>query len=144
MHWFIRQFCFYWAPLLVWMSFVFWWSSQSPDSVGKLDPGVPFAFEIAHFIEFAVLAALSYWAFRASGRLSLPILWGSVAGFTALYAISDEAHQAFTPGRVPSVIDLAVDVAGGVAGLALADLLLRKILPLAISGSQQIRSERTG
>jgi VanZ family protein len=34
------------------------------------------------------------------------------------YAITDEVHQAFVPGRTPLPIDLAIDAAGGLAGIA--------------------------
>jgi VanZ family protein len=37
----------------------------------------------------------------------------------ALYAISDECHQRFTPGRSPSPLDVAIDTAGSAIGLLL-------------------------
>ncbi len=123
---FIRQFSVYWAPLFVWMGVIFWGTSLSGGFVGRFDTGVPFAFDAAHVVEFAILAALAYRAFRTwEGFPSLPALWGAVAAFTVLYAISDEVHQSFIPGRWPSGADLALDTVGGVVGLALADVLLR-------------------
>lgn len=35
-----------------------------------------------------------------------------------LYAISDEFHQAFVPGRGPSPLDVLIDAIGALAGLA--------------------------
>jgi VanZ family protein len=35
-----------------------------------------------------------------------------------LYAISDEWHQSFTPGRNPALLDVGIDTAGGFLGVA--------------------------
>jgi hypothetical protein len=45
-------------------------------------------------------------------------------GATVLYAILDEIHQAFTPGRSPSVADVMTDAFGA----ALALVILRRVL----------------
>ncbi len=39
--------------------------------------------------------------------------------FAVLYAISDEWHQKFVPGRSASIWDVAIDAAGVILGLAL-------------------------
>ncbi len=125
---FIRQFSFYWAPLLIWMGVIFWGTSLSADSVERLSAvvRVPFTLDVAHIIEFAILAALAYRAFRTwKGFRSRLALWGAVVGFAVLYGISDEAHQWLVPGRWPSRADLVLDAAGALAGLALADGLVR-------------------
>jgi VanZ family protein len=33
------------------------------------------------------------------------------------YAITDEIHQSFVPGRTPLLVDLVIDAAGGLAGI---------------------------
>jgi VanZ family protein len=38
--------------------------------------------------------------------------------FSFLYALSDEFHQTFTPGRTPSVLDVLIDTTGAVVGVA--------------------------
>ena len=128
----VRRLAVYWAPLLVWMGVIYWWSSLSIETVKRLEPWdgtADFSFNVVHFAEFAVLGAAAYWAFRSVGRLSLPALWGAVVVFTMLYAVSDEIHQSFTPGRSASYADFAVDLLGGAAGLAAADSLLEWFLP---------------
>ena len=126
-----RQFLCYWAPLLVWMAVIFALSSLSKDTIiailGGPAPGESFDLSPLHLVEFAILAALAYWAFRTIERLSRPALGGLVLAFTMLYAIFDEAYQAIIPGRSPSIIDLGLDLAGGVVGLVVADLLLRRL-----------------
>ena len=36
-----------------------------------------------------------------------------------VYAISDEIHQGFTPGRTPSAIDVGIDTCGVMFGIVL-------------------------
>lgn len=77
----------------------------------------------AHFTEFAALGFCLYNALPA-GRskkmisLTLPALIG------VLYAVSDEFHQHFSKGRVPSVRDVLIDSSGVVFGIILAIFLL--------------------
>jgi VanZ family protein len=69
----------------------------------------------AHFVLFGVLAMLLSWALGHGRR-------GMLVGLAlaCLYALSDEFHQSFVPGRVTDPLDLACDAAG--AGSALAAL----------------------
>ncbi len=71
---------------------------------------------IPHFIEYLVFAGLAASAV-ASTKKEMPAgalsLWA--ISVTAIYAASDEFHQAFVPGRTPDFKDWAVDVAGAVA-----------------------------
>lgn len=129
---FIWRFAVYWTPLLVWMGVIFWWSSLSGAEIESLEPASgakPFSFNAVHFVEFAALAAAACWAFRSVGRLSMPALWGAALALVALYAGSDELHQSFTPGRSASFADFAVDLLGGVTGLAVADTVLERVRP---------------
>jgi VanZ family protein len=66
--------------------------------------------KIAHAAEYAVLGAL---LLRATGRAGLAFALG------AAYAISDEVHQSFVPGRLGSPLDVAIDAAGVAVGIVL-------------------------
>ena len=66
---------------------------------------------IAHFTEYAVLASLLWLALRSSPRLARHATAIAFA-LAALYALSDEVHQSFVPGRTPDVRDWLVDLAG--------------------------------
>ena len=77
--------------------------------------------DITHFAEFAILAVLAYWGMRTIPGLSSWSLRAAVFAFTILYAISDEAHQAFVPERMSSVEDVLLDAVGGAAGLGIAE-----------------------
>lgn len=74
----------------------------------------------AHLFEFAVLGGLVYRSLHASGRLSWqPHLAAWTFAVALTYALIDEIHQSFVPGRGPSLIDCGVDAAGALVGIAL-------------------------
>lgn len=80
--------------------------------------------KIAHFSQFALLSFLLYNAFyqtRKTKRLSpvLPLLCG------VLYAVSDEVHQIFVPGRACMLMDMGIDSLGCLLGILCFFLLVR-------------------
>lgn len=111
----MRNFLFYWLPPLVWMALIYYGSAQPTlptlsDSL--LDAMVKYG---AHFIEYAVLALLWYRAIYT--RFSHPMIQPLALIIVAVYALSDEFHQSFVPGRSATWQDLAVDVIGGASAL---------------------------
>jgi VanZ family protein len=98
-----------WLPVLAWAAVIFALSSV-PDLGTGLGGWDLVLRKIAHAAEYAVLGALLV---RATGRTGLAFALG------ALYAVSDELHQAFVPGRLGSPIDVAIDAAGVAVGIAL-------------------------
>ncbi len=75
----------------------------------------------AHMAEFALLAVPSVLFFRELLlEKRVPIRASFCSLFSCfLYACSDEYHQTFVPGRAGAMIDVAVDMAGVLFGLAL-------------------------
>ncbi|MBC7225537.1 MAG: VanZ family protein [Anaerolineae bacterium] len=107
-----------WLPVLLWMAGIFYYSSR-PDPLGFV--GRPSADRdalgrAAHVLEYAGLA---FWLHRALARgeeSARPHLW---AGFLSVaYALSDEFHQMWVPGREASLGDVALDALGAAAALA--------------------------
>jgi VanZ family protein len=100
------------APLAL-MAAIFFFSAQEdagPD-VGS------WARVVAHFGEYALLAGLWVWALAPwLGRRALPAA-GAIA---FLYAITDEWHQSFIPGRDADPLDVLVDACGIALALVLA------------------------
>lgn len=107
----------YAAPL-AWMGFIFWLSSQ-PFLPSAPDPLFDLVLKkVGHAVLYAVLALLWAWALKGE---ALP--WGRRAQLAAaaaiLYAIFDEFHQAFTPGRHPTIIDVGIDSVGAIVAIKL-------------------------
>lgn len=104
-----------WVPVALYASLIFVLSSLSnPPLVPEWD--LPNIDKLYHVLEYAVLAFLLIRAlgatFPARPMLQL-IIWGVV--LTALYGLTDELHQAFTPGRTMSVYDALADAVGASA-----------------------------
>ena len=100
------------APLAL-MALIFYLSAQ--ESVGP-DIG-EWARFVAHFSEYALLAALWLWALAPElGRRALI----AAAAISLLYALSDEYHQSFVPGRDADPLDVLVDACGIALALALS------------------------
>ncbi len=76
----------------------------------------------AHFTEYAVLAMFLYGTLRML-KSKMPFLnrkCGVVAFILCfLFAVQDEWHQMFVPGRGPGVRDVFIDSCGAVSGIML-------------------------
>ena len=102
-----------WLPPLALMAVIFYLTHQPHLSTGL---GIVdlVGRKVVHAGEYALLCALWWRALRpaAGGRAAL------VASLTVsiVYAVSDEVHQSFVPGRTGTPIDVAIDAVG--AGLA--------------------------
>lgn len=107
-----------WVAVAAWMGVIYFFSDQSSfallDYVWRPDLlGVG-----AHFAEYAVLAALLWLALRSTpalARYAAPLAFAAAV----LYAVSDEFHQSFVPGRYPDVRDVLVDAAGALVAVLL-------------------------
>jgi VanZ family protein len=99
-----------WIPVVAWMGVIFFLSAQprlpsppSPVLAKILEKG-------GHTLEYAVLASLVW---LAMGQRTPLLAWV----LSVAYAISDEYHQSFVPGRNPDPVDALFDATG--AALAL-------------------------
>ena len=98
-----------WAPVVLWGALIFAFSSV-PDLGTGLGTWDLVLRKLAHAAEFAVLGGLLLRALRDE-RAAL------AAGIA--YAVSDELHQHFVPGRVGSPLDVALDSVGVALGVLL-------------------------
>jgi VanZ family protein len=94
-----------WILPVLWMAIIFGVSAQprlptvpGPDVDALLKKG-------AHLLEYAILVVL-FWQALGSRRTALASV------LTVLYAVSDEFHQTFVPGRSGQFRDVLIDSAG--------------------------------
>ncbi|MEK4523077.1 VanZ family protein [Psychrobacillus sp. FSL W7-1457] len=130
-----------WSYLAVvlWMGLIFFFSSQPADDSKELSTGVTevilsvveavapesdlfvdnlhhFVRKNAHFLIYFVLGILVVRAFRVSeirGKKSMLLALATCI----VYAVSDEIHQLFVPGRGAQVKDVMIDSTGAFAGI---------------------------
>jgi hypothetical protein len=108
---------YYWLPLIVWMGIIFWFSAQPEPFAMSESWQQELVGNAGHAIGYAGLGLLWWRALAALPVCSRRWTLALAFLFTTLYAISDEYHQTFVPGRSGNLVDLLVDTAG--AGLAL-------------------------
>lgn len=126
------------AAVILWMILIFALSAQPAVQsnrvskkvteaiikiVNKIIPGSDFKVlnvnrfirKNAHFFVYLILGILTSVAVRKFGVVGVRTM-GLVLMICVLYAMSDEFHQAFVPGRGPQIKDVLIDSAGAVVG----------------------------
>jgi VanZ family protein len=132
----------YWLPVLVWAAAIFIGSGDSLSSSNTssfLEPLIHWLLprltdeaaaavmavirKAGHLTEYGILAALCWRAVHQPSRGDVGDWSRRDAGIAmmmaALYAVSDEVHQAFVPSRTASSWDVLLDACGAAAGLVL-------------------------
>ena len=127
-----------WTAVLVWLVLIFNLSSQAAEHSGALSKGLTRIivgalekvapeshFDLnqfdhlvrknAHFMAYLVLSVLVINAKRRS-RLKGWRSFFLALGFCILYAISDEIHQLYVPGRSGQIRDVLIDGSGVLVG----------------------------
>ena len=131
---FNRNFFKYSLPVILWMCFIFWMSTEtfsSENTVSVVETILRFLApkissqevdlihalirKSAHVVEYFILGLLLFRAFRGGSIGSWKWRWSFFALIVViLWAASDEFHQSFVPTRTASVVDVAIDTAGGI------------------------------
>ncbi len=102
------------VPMVLVMGTIFFLSAQPGDSLSL--PDIPNLDKLLHAGIYGLLAAATLFGVGRKSWLGRRRLSGLfVVLFCILYGISDEWHQAFVPGRTPSIWDLAADTVGATA-----------------------------
>jgi VanZ family protein len=110
----VKKFFKLWVPVFLWAGLIFYLSNISSL---KTDWGVwDFILrKIAHVLEYFILTALLFRAFKGSFILSanqiifLPVI------LSFFYALTDEFHQTFITTRSGNIFDVMIDSLGMVA-----------------------------
>ncbi|MDR5659949.1 VanZ family protein [Serpentinicella sp. ANB-PHB4] len=130
-----------WLGVLLWMGVIFFFSHQPADASSELSEGFTEAIfqaiervapniaegidlrqlhhiirKYGHFFVYFVLGVVVLNAIRRSGKDGLKSI---IIAFIicVVYAISDEVHQTFIPGRSGEVTDVIIDSVGAAVGI---------------------------
>ena len=120
----IKKFVLKWGPAVVVMGLIFLFSSihMKPPKFSVEPFKLIKEFVLlkgGHLLGYALLALALRRGLRLRG-------WKGVAstmGCALLFALSDELHQSFVPGRSARLIDVGIDLLGAVLGLVIARAL---------------------
>lgn len=142
----LRNRAWRYGPLLLWMVFIWFASTKQFSALNTsqvLRPLILWIFpnlseprvaaihfvirKAGHFSEYAVMGLLAARAFSTSAKEFLRQHWWLVSFVILLaYALLDELHQSFVPGRTASIYDSAIDVIGGITALFVCKLWRRR------------------
>ncbi len=128
-----------WWPVIAVMALIFFGSAQpkhAPPAGSEaiyfsgLMPVFPGGWEFlikksGHMLAYGMLAALTARALPRSGQTPRRAAWLALL-VAAGYALSDEFHQSFVPGRYASPVDIGFDMAGAVLATLIAFRSLRR------------------
>jgi VanZ family protein len=104
-----------WLMVIAWAGVIFFLSSRPEDEFPDLGLLSQLASMVAHFVVYAVLMALLQRALRHDNAMSPGRALAVGLALVAVYALSDEYHQAFVPGRQPDPLDWLTDMTGALA-----------------------------
>lgn len=137
-----------WICTLIWMGIIFYLSSQPAAQSDQLSnglkngllsvlmyllPGIEnleigslnfYVRKNAHFIAYFILGVLVFSLLiqsKAQKPVNLALL------ICMLYAISDEFHQLFVPGRSGQFRDVLIDGAGAILGILLTKIVTNRV-----------------
>lgn len=127
-----------WGMVVAWMALIFSFSAQQGSTSGSLSGSiVDFILSVIQFmlpsaninretLHFLIRKGAHFTVYLVLGGLSAHALSShQIKGWkrflyalliSTLYAISDEIHQGFVPGRGPSIRDVLIDSAGAATG----------------------------
>lgn len=133
-----------WVCVILLCAMIFLFSAQTGDSSSELSDGIvnelidkDAEYEIvsflvrktAHFLEYAALSfivtvalCLSFGEFKIYRKAVFMAF-----AFTVVYAISDEIHQLFIPGRAGRAFDVLIDSLGAAFGILICIVFVRII-----------------
>jgi VanZ family protein len=106
---------------MAWMAVIVLFSSQPGDRLGPDSIPLDVLKKIGHCVEFGVLAVLYLYVLKGGrpvGEAGMRVFLPSFL-LVVLFAITDEYHQSFTPGRHSSVVDVFIDSCGAIVFLGL-------------------------
>lgn len=137
-----------WVLVVACMVIIFCLSAQNGEESSELSSSFVTAFlewlgltvnegllrACAHCLEFMGLSMLTFNAIYATFETKLT----SVIAFagTVLYAITDEIHQIFVPGRAFQISDILVDSTGALLGVIASFIILKIILFIKKRGNK--------
>lgn len=138
----VIKIAFPWLMVVAIMALIFYFSSQVADQSNELSTGITekisevltksFSFTdisvktMNHFVRkgahFTIYAALGFMLAYALVVSEMKLRWAWVIG--TVYAMTDELHQMFVPGRGPMLRDVFLDSLGVLFGIGCFMVLL--------------------
>ena len=127
--------------IILWMYLVFGFSGQDGEQSSGISYKIsmiltgnneeiaiiiePYVRKVAHFAEYAIGAILIYLLLYTFQKISSKIRNISSIIITIIYAISDEIHQLYIPGRERKIVDVYIDTLGIITGVIFINIIIK-------------------
>ncbi len=112
---------------LTWGLFLLTLTSWPKPPTVPIVSAIPNFDKVVHFVLYGVEAFLLYEAILWPGRSRFSLARVlALAGAMAVWAMADETHQSWIPGRSMEAEDVAADVTGAVCGAVVASVVSAK------------------
>ena len=127
--------------ILLWMYIVFGFSGQNGEESSGISFKIsmlltrnneevsrtiePYIRKIAHFSEYAVGGILIFLLILTFEKISPKVRNISSIIITIIYAIFDEVHQLFVPGREGKIVDVYIDTLGIITGVIFINIIIK-------------------
>lgn len=91
--------------------------------------------KVEHFIAFLGLGFLLSFTLYVQNKYKLLKINHSISAvlIALAYAVIDEIHQLFIPGRQCDVLDVSADLIGAIAGILLIKVIIKIFIPAKIN-----------
>jgi VanZ family protein len=119
----------HWWPTILMMALIFVASGTSGRSLPGFGHWDAIVKKGGHLTGYALLAIALLHGLAGGKPASSRHQAVLAVILAALYAVTDEFHQRFTPGRSPSITDVAIDTLGATIGLLVWARLRRASAP---------------
>ena len=108
------------------MLLIFFLSHLPQDDISVIVSGPDNIDLFLHFIEYLILGFLLFQSITKDGFSINPIYGSILIGIS--FAISDEFHQSFVPGRHMSMFDIISDSVGLVSGIFVSSRISKDVI----------------
>lgn len=148
-----RKWFYAWIPVIVWMMIIFYFSHQPAQQSSELSTGVTklmteminylipkleidytsytfYIRKLAHIFVYFVLGCLLIRAFERRFKITYKQIISAFL-ICLLFAISDEVHQLFVPGRSGEFRDVVIDTIGATFGIIIYLLRFKIIVMIS-------------
>lgn len=115
----------FWLPVVLWACVIFTFSSHPTGQASQFYWNDFIVKKTAHVTEYAIFVTLIYRALRNTNDINKSNALKVAILFAVSYALTDEFHQGFTPGREPTLRDVGFDTIGA----SLAAFTIWNIIP---------------
>lgn len=91
--------------------------------------------QVAHVVEFMLLAMTFYYAYYSQVKSRKRMIWITLF-FSIGYAVTDEIHQIFIPGRAAELVDIITDACGAAVGI-ICCVIIQKLYDIYVGRKEK-------